>query len=97
MSPSGTSPGPIADRTFDWGFKIAAGGGLVGIGLLYWFGVLSLTVTPVLFTLLLFPVYLVFVSIVLGVWLGYETDETDLKPVTDEMEMEADPWNNWPW
>ena len=97
MSPRGTAPGPIADRTFDWGFKVATGGGLLTIGALYLFGVVPLTVMNLLFTLLLFPVYLVLVSMVMGVWLGYETDETNLKPTTEEVEMKADPWKNWPW
>ena len=97
MAPRGATPGPVADHTFDRGFKVATLGGVVVIGALYWFGVLTLTVTHVLFTLLLFPIYLVFVSLVLGVWLGYETGPTDLKPTTEEVEMEADPWKNWPW
>ena len=97
MSQRVASPGPIAEDTFDVGFRIAVIGGLVGVGLLYLFGPLSLTPTHVLFTLLLFPVYLVFVALVMGVWLGYETDRTDLTPVTEEVEMEADPWKNWPW
>jgi len=89
MSDLKRSPGPEADRAFDIGVKAAALGGLAVIGLLYWSGYLSLEFA--LFQLVfLFPVYLVFVAVVLGQWLGYSTDWRNLRPVSRE-EAEA----NW--
>jgi hypothetical protein len=55
--------------------------GLAVVGLLYWLGSLG----PVMagYTLLvLFPVYLVFVAVLLSRWLGYDKDATALRPVT---------------
>lgn len=90
------SPGPIADQAFETGFKLAALLGFVGGGLLYVFDVLSLTnEMHVATTVLLFPVYLLLVAVLLGVWLGYETDERDLEQVTEPVEMTAHPWDRW--
>ena len=58
----------------------AAVAGLAGIGLLYWVGTFTLPLT-LYALLLLFPLYLVGAAIVLSVWLGYDTDVTDLRPV----------------
>ena len=96
MSTPGTSPGPIADRVFESGFRLATIGGLAGVVCLHWIGALSLfdPVTLVL-TLLLFPVYLVAVAILLGAWLGYDTDAAHLRSMDDETES-SDPWEHWP-
>jgi len=85
MSHSGRSPGPISDQTFDIGFKIGAAGGIACVGLLYWAGVLSLA-SPfhATMTLALFPVYLLSIAVLLGLWLGYDTDETNLTRVIVE-------------
>lgn len=74
------SPGPAADATFRLG--MIAGGivGLVGVGLMYWFGMLSLLLTGYVM-LVLFPPYLILVATVLSVWLGYNQDATSLRPV----------------
>jgi len=54
--------------------------GLAAVGLLYQAGMLTLLTTG--YTLLIvFPVYLVFAASVLSVWLGYDKDATDLRPV----------------
>lgn len=83
------SPGPIAERAFDRGFKAAVAVGLGGIGLLYWTGVLSLT-SPfhAAVTLVLFPIYLLGVAVLLAAWLGFGTDETDLERVIVEADSE---------
>lgn len=95
MPRSDGSPGPLADRTFERGFGWAAVIGVVCVGLGFWLGVLS-PFDGVHLTLVvtLFPVYLVFVSVLLGVWLGYDTDAADLRPVTDETDHD-DPWKRW--
>jgi hypothetical protein len=91
MSQAGRSPGPIAERTFERGFKIAILGGLAGVGLLYWTGILSATNgVHISVTLVLFPVYLVFAGALLGVWLGFATDERDLQRVTEEVDLQSD-------
>ena len=41
-------------------------------------------------TFVLFPVYLVFAAMVLGVWLGFDTDERDLQRVTEDVDSESD-------
>ncbi|SDQ55809.1 hypothetical protein [Natronobacterium texcoconense] len=96
MSRSGVSPGPIAEQLFENGFRSAAIGGLSLIGYLHWVGALSLLepVTVVLVALL-FPIYLVFVSMLLAAWLGYDRDETNLQRVDGE--AVDDPWEQWPW
>jgi len=91
MAEAGLSPGPIAERTFERGFKVAMLGGLAGVGLLYWTGVLSVTNgVHISVTLVLFPVYLVLVAMVLGVWLEFATDERDLQRVTEDVDSESD-------
>lgn len=99
MTQAVTSPGPIADRTFEKGFQIATLGGLAGLGILYWKGPLSIfSGIHVTITLSLFPVYLVFVAVLLGVWLGYDADETDLRPATEDFESEpSESCEYWPW
>lgn len=98
MDERGPSPGPIADRTFETGFKLATAAGLAGVVMLYWFGALSLSNSLHLtFTLQLFPVYLLFVAVLLGVWLGYDEDVTNLRPASEEAGSESDgPGENWP-
>jgi hypothetical protein len=54
--------------------------GLAGIGLLYWFGSITLVIAAFVLVLL-FPVYLVVVATVLSRWLGYDKDHTALRPV----------------
>ena len=74
------SPGPAAEHAFRTGILAAALVGLAGLGLSYWSGVVS----PVLagyVLLVLFPLYLVVAASVLSVWLGYNADATDLRPV----------------
>lgn len=57
--------------------------GLVVLGFSYWSGVLTLIHTGyALFAV--FPVYLVFVASALSVWLGFDADATDLRPVYRE-------------
>jgi hypothetical protein len=90
------SPGPIADRVFETGFKAAAILGVFGSAFLFWIGVLSVTNTMHVATVvLLFPVYLLFTAVALGVWLGYETDESDLERVTEPADMETGDLNDW--
>jgi len=85
------SPGPIAEQAFETCFRMAAVSGVVVLGVCYWLGLLSLSdPLHVVTTLLLFPVYLLFVAILLGVWLGYATDERNLTPVADPEESDAD-------
>jgi choline-glycine betaine transporter len=83
MSTLKVTPGPDAQYAFRLGMAAAAVVGLVGVGALYWAGLLP----PALlgFTLVLsFPVYLVFAASVLSVWLGFDKDATDLRPVRRE-------------
>ena len=80
MSTLKISPGPVAAHAFRLGMIAGAVVGLAGIGLLYWSG----TLTPILagyVLLAVFPVYLVLVSVVLSLWLGYNKDITALRPV----------------
>jgi len=89
MSHSGRSPGPIAEQTFDIGFKVGVAGGVACVGLLYWAGVLSFTSAfHATVTLALFPVYLLSIAVLLGLWLGYDTDETNLEPVNVDDESD---------
>lgn len=95
MARGGTRPGPIADHVFETGFKLAAIGGVGALVFLHLAGVLSLfNVVNFVIATLLFPVYLVFVAILLSHWLGYDTDERDLRTVS---EADQDPWEDWPW
>jgi 4-hydroxybenzoate polyprenyltransferase len=73
-------PGPDARLAFRTGMIAAAVAGIAGIGLLYWVGTFTLTLA-LYALLLLFPVYLVGAATALSVWLGYDTDVTDLRPV----------------
>jgi hypothetical protein len=86
---SGTVPGPIADRTYDSAFKIAAIAGVTGVFLLFWLGPLSVSISShVVFVALFYPVYLLTASVVLGVWLGYTTDEKNLVRVYESVDDE---------
>lgn len=78
-----TKPGPDAGSAFRLGLKAAAIAGLAGVGLLYWLGAITLVLAGYML-LVLFPVYLVFVATVLSVWLGYDKDASDLRPVYRE-------------
>lgn len=74
------SPGPAAEHAFRTGMIAAALVGLAGIYASYWVGMLPLTLAG--YTLvLLFPLYLVVAASLLSVWLGYNADATDLRPV----------------
>jgi len=73
-------PGPAAEHAFRTGIVAAALVGLTGIGVAYWTGAIGLTLAGYSLALL-FPLYLVAAAIVLSVWLGYDTDATDLRPV----------------
>ena len=74
------SPGPAAERAFRTGIVAAALVGLAAIGALYWTGTIALVLAGYALVLL-FPLYLVAAAAVLSVWLGYDTDATDLRPV----------------
>jgi len=79
-------PGANARHAFRLGMTAAAIVGLVGAAVLYWAGLLD----PALlgFTLvLIFPVYLVFAASALSVWLGFDKDATDLRPVYRERDQ----------
>jgi len=81
MSTLRLAPGPAARGAFKFGMLAAAAVGLAMVGLLYWLS--ELTLPLVGYTLvLLFPVYLVIVASVLSVWLGYNKDARDLRPVS---------------
>jgi hypothetical protein len=74
------TPGPAARSAFRLGMLAAAVAGLAALGAGYLGG--ALTTTTALYVLVaLFPVYLVLVASVLSVWLGYDKDATDLRPV----------------
>ena len=75
-----TSPGPAAESAFRTGMITAALVGLAGVGGLYALDTVPLTLVGYA-VVLLFPLYLVGVASVLSVWLGYDVDATDLKPV----------------
>jgi hypothetical protein len=79
-------PGANARQAFRFGIAAAAIVGLVGVGALYWAGLMTPTLLG--FTLVLcFPVYLVFAASILSVWLGFDKDATDLRPVYREREQ----------
>lgn len=83
MVPSSVSPGPDAQRAFRLGMLSATILALVGLTALYLSG--HLTLGTVGFTLAIaFPVYLVFVASLLSVWLGFDKDVTNLRPVYRE-------------
>lgn len=80
MTTVNRAPGPAARSAFRLGMIAAIVVGLAVLGALYLHGVL--TVTTALYVLVaLFPVYLVIAASVLSVWLGYDKDATDLRPV----------------
>lgn len=99
MAADRQSPGPIADHVFEYGFRAAALLGVLGSAIFFWFGPLSLTNgMHVSLTLLLYPVYLLFVAVLLGLWLGYETDGGNLERVSEPVEMDSgEAWKRWPW
>ncbi|RLM83784.1 hypothetical protein D3D02_16705 [Halobellus sp. Atlit-38R] len=80
MNPSRPAPGPDAARAFRLGIAAGALVGLAFAGLVYWTGSVDIFAFGYVFALL-FPVYLVLVAIALSVWLGYDKDETALRPV----------------
>jgi hypothetical protein len=89
MTDASPSPGPIAKRTFSRGLRAAVLGGVACVGLLYWSGVLSISsAVHTTATLALFPVYVLAVAVVLGVWLGFDTDRGDLERVTVDPESD---------
>ena len=62
-----TEPGSVANLVFECEFKTAAVIGLCVLGLNHSTGIVSLAgAVPLVFVLSLFPVYLVFVAIVLS-------------------------------
>jgi len=74
------TPGPAAHSAFRLGMLAAFVGGLAVLASLYLHG--ALTATTGLYVLVaLFPVYLIVTASVLSVWLGYDKDVTDLRPV----------------
>ncbi|WP_049899695.1 hypothetical protein [Halococcus agarilyticus] len=74
------SPGPAAEHAFRTGIIAAALVGLAAIGISYWTGTIALLLAGYSLVLL-FPLYLVAAAMVLSVWLGYNTDASDLRPV----------------
>lgn len=83
MPAASPSPGPDAQGAFKTGMITAALAALTFIAALYWVGLTD--VVGVAYALLiLFPVYLVFAASALSVWLGYNKDATDLRPVYRE-------------
>lgn len=59
--------------------------------LLYWVGPLSISQgSHLVYTILLYPVYLLTVAVILGVWLGYDTDERNLERVYEPVDVDAD-------
>jgi hypothetical protein len=80
MARLNVSPGPNADDAFQLGVIVATLAGLIPLVVLYTQG--SLTLRLIGFVLLtLFPVYLIFSASALSVWLGFDKDATDLRPV----------------
>jgi hypothetical protein len=74
------TPGPAARRAFRLGMVAAGVVGLAVLASLYLHGVLT-PATAVYALVALFPVYLVVAAAALSVWLGYDKDATDLRPV----------------
>jgi hypothetical protein len=74
------TPGPAARSAFRLGMLAAGVVGLAAIGAGYLDGLLTAT-TGLYALIALFPVYLVVVASALSVWLGYDKDATDLRPV----------------
>ena len=83
MTVTDVPPGPDAHRAFRLGLVGASVLALLAVAGLYWIGVASLGV--VAFTLLVgFPIYLIYVASLLSVWLGFDKQPTDLRPVYRE-------------
>jgi len=76
-------PGPDAAAAFRTGMVAAAAVALAALGALYWAGAVS-GLEAGFALLAVFPVYLVLAASALSVWLGYDKDETDLRPVYRE-------------
>jgi hypothetical protein len=74
-------PGPDARIAFRTGILVAAVVGLTLLAVGYRLGVLE-PLMAAYAAIALFPVYLVLVASVLSVWLGYDKDATDLRPVS---------------
>jgi len=83
MTSAKITPGPDAHSAFRTGMVAATLAAFVAIAACYWAGLMTL---PLLgFTLLLgIPIYLVFAASALSVWLGFDKDATDLRPVYRE-------------
>lgn len=77
------SPGPLAAQAFRLGIGASIVIGLAAIGGLYLTGTINL-VLAAYSLVFLFPVYLVLVAVILSVWLGYDKDATNLRPVHRE-------------
>jgi hypothetical protein len=80
MSTLKHTPGPAARSAFRLGMLTAIVVGLATLGALYLQDVLT-TATALYSLIALFPVYLILVASALSVWLGYDKDVTDLRPV----------------
>jgi hypothetical protein len=74
------APGPDARTAFRLGVLAASVAGLTVLAWLFRSGALGVA-TGVYVTVALFPVYLLVVASVLSVWLGYDKDPGDLRPV----------------
>jgi len=71
MSALSHRPGPDADRAFTVGLVAATVGATAALFALAWVGALEVYVA-VLAAVLGLPVYVVYVSCLLAVWLGYD-------------------------
>lgn len=76
-------PGPTADQAFRLGIATATVVALAGLATLYATGAVSAHVLAFV-VVVGFPVYLLFVASALSVWLGFDKDVTDLRPVYRE-------------
>jgi hypothetical protein len=83
VTPLKIAPGPSARSAFRLGILTAAVAALALLGALYWFGQLTLVLVG-FHLLVVFPVYLVLAASLLSVWLGYDKDASDLRPVYRE-------------
>lgn len=80
MKTAKKEPGPNAQAAFRIGMVAAAVVMLAAMGYLY--AVEYISGVQFGYTLvLLFPVYLVFAAVALSVWLGFNKDASDLRPV----------------
>lgn len=80
MKTAKKKPGPNAQVAFRLGVVAASVLMLAVIAYLYSVGALAAAHAGYVLVVL-FPVYLVFVAVVLSVWLGYNKDASDLRPV----------------